>query len=1656
MGSPLKLHLGAELQTAIAGKEISPEDESRVRAYADDADLNRDRELSASEWTSFRSRFTSPPKIASFFDKRLSGDTILELKAEPKRNDADQARYLALHAAEEKNKLKILAEELKDTGSLSPQEIRRRLDAFQSLALEYLRLGGTPLEDPKEAASVRKTLNGLAAAVYEQLAKWADGGSYDEIRKLAPLYDAYRFLSEGDVESAQNTLEGVCGAGEAAPPEARRLLSAIRADQAEHNSLIALDIWQGYAEELSAQADRHANETIDGQIVQALELATGKSSGLDLRAQELRKERLLIAELRKKILNREAATLREALQLTARSDRADHRTLALQYLSPGPEKSRMAGEIRPLIVEYASQTTPDAGLEERLFRQTFQSAQDNRTLKSAHAVYTWLEGKTPDAKRRDQVKAQRERIQEVGEDYASTDIGDAFHGVAEMALAGAVAAPVHLAALFRLQKMGVTGWRGVTLALGAEAATEGAALGSIEVGKSAFSLHAAQALSPDVIAKTYGANLLMMGVLKPFARAGQIAGPRAARSLDLIAKGGKGLSAGGRALSWSLGHGGGFAGMVAANRGNQAVGFSESPGGSLSHSLAEDFLGYVRFAAAHRMLDGFSRGKLSGLSRETKVRAAGVENLLLAEAQVKHLGYRVTHRSHEGETAGQPTFSDPRGDFLYRQFFQLAASRPGFDGDKTARLIARGRRAELRDYLKGFGLKSVYEGRTFAAFDRDSSPDKPRSTLREVKTRFGRGLRQLLSGPALLLMGAGVGGPGGGRPKPVPSFQPTSTWLDSLLGRNSKTVGKTLHWLDAIERGHPLAKEAILKSLMKNGHKPPSPVKKLIIATLVASVMAGNKHALKILEEATGAFDFSREILRLVRARVPGAIEILLKREPSKKTTRELLSLFDSGSYPEISFAEEALRSRMNREPDIAELVKGYLSNANYPEDLQTLTELAEQGNPIVRRLRIGESNFGPLSFQVMPQSLEVRAPWLEAGFKYHLVLESDLVASRHLLDREVTLIESKDLGFDPWALPPRDSLLFYLQSADPADALPEIYHHRSFTFSPFASLPRKAMPFRQQMGTEAFAAKEFSTSFGFSEKLESNYRISKANSVEYKNIGTKELLEKDAGIFPDFAVHLELAQREALKAWRYMSREQIVTKINEHQADLALRLGEFSAQSEGYAEFKLRRHLFKIRMQMETLESLLRANPDQHPLTSKQWDAEAHQEYLKMLQQTQWPEKLLAALRFEKSWPAEIQGEKYDPEKGVSIGKLDASLLRSLALLTALRDGRHGGPLAAVRALKLSKNYPFPEIQEDMIRGVIWYLRENLSNVRHDNPEVRKQALEALRHFLILTEGSLVSQEFIRQFEQPGFDFEDRENLLITWSRRQQPASAKPADLPRGFGASLLHRAHRLNGLKGPSFVDLWTLDGTKPLAYMERVPAEEKHYLEALALEARHDPAARDAMKRFAEWGYSLAGEALAFTDMPFPFGPPILATAGGKTGELVPFKAEQPLMMESKKIIPEALAKQIFQETVAEIEKALESLPEELQDRPLPFSNSLEAAYRLSRQDSFAHGKLSNEELENRLVKLNDPEPDPAQIAFYLEKARREALEEARELSPSELQEEIQECREILVRMRALLDPSGQGELSFFEQVVMFETRIRLEIFKNFSRTPSPTRD
>src|SRR4029434_3320846 len=153
---------------------------------------------------------------------------------------ADQAMLLALNAPGEKRQLETLVKQFHEVQDGSPEQAKEFLEALNGLSQQYLQLGSAVFPNAEDTEFVRGELNTLAAQGFEILASVADTSPHAEIKKLAPLYNAYRFLALGDLEAAKSGLEKI----RKEVPEADTILKQMEGDHLKMLNLSALDAWE--------------------------------------------------------------------------------------------------------------------------------------------------------------------------------------------------------------------------------------------------------------------------------------------------------------------------------------------------------------------------------------------------------------------------------------------------------------------------------------------------------------------------------------------------------------------------------------------------------------------------------------------------------------------------------------------------------------------------------------------------------------------------------------------------------------------------------------------------------------------------------------------------------------------------------------------------------------------------------------------------------------------------------------------------------------------------------------------------------------------------------------------------------------------------------------------------------------------------------------------------------------------------------------------------------------------------------------------------------------------------------------------------------------------------------------------------------------------
>jgi len=157
--------------------------------------------------------------------------------------------------------------------------------------------------------------------------------------------------------------------------------------------------------------------------------------------------------------------------------------------------------------------------------------------------------------------------------------------------------------LARLENLGVGTITREVIAYSAGLAVQSGGFTSMQLIEEAALHDPSKVFTPGHIARTYGANLAMLGTLDLFGAAAEQSAPALAKALGLVKGGGKELSQGGLALVTGLKHAAGLGGMMASTQINQGLGLSNAPKGGLTESLLNDTFSYFKYSFAQHFVE---------------------------------------------------------------------------------------------------------------------------------------------------------------------------------------------------------------------------------------------------------------------------------------------------------------------------------------------------------------------------------------------------------------------------------------------------------------------------------------------------------------------------------------------------------------------------------------------------------------------------------------------------------------------------------------------------------------------------------------------------------------------------------------------------------------------------------------------------------------------------------------------------------------------------------------------------------------------------------------------------------------------------------------------------------------------------------------------
>lgn len=521
---------------------------------------------------------------------------------------ADRAMLVALNAEAEFKTIDGIKSQLDEADPQSPEEARELLNRARLLAQSYNILSAASFAAPEDREFVRQTMSALSGQVFHALAAAAQESPYEDINRLAPLYNGLADLALGDEQSARVNLKSV----RSELSEADEILKTMDRDDLRSLNLAALDVWES---------------TVEGH-------------------DEYEGQKELIGWIRESIRHGRYASIKEALA-------ASEDPFGQELLANTKSADRGGSEILPHLIEYASTLEPSEETTEILF----EDAQRTEELvpQGSYGVYCLLEASALDEKFKlwsqnatQEMTREKSFLEKFGKTVFSllpTNPEELALTMMGMGVAQKLGSLARLGALSRLTKAGVAGKTAMRLALGAEILAEGHALFAFNTLHAA-AYESAEALSPEQLAMNYGATLLTLGFLKPAAAAGKLYGPKFAKALGLVE--GADLSRAGERLAWATVHTFGLGSLIASGQINQVLSLAGTPKGGFAESLATDFVFYVKYGFAGKLFDHVAGARV----------AAKVKNLHEESGIVPVPGENTETLALARQSAARPSNND--------------------------------------------------------------------------------------------------------------------------------------------------------------------------------------------------------------------------------------------------------------------------------------------------------------------------------------------------------------------------------------------------------------------------------------------------------------------------------------------------------------------------------------------------------------------------------------------------------------------------------------------------------------------------------------------------------------------------------------------------------------------------------------------------------------------------------------------------------------------------------------------------------------------------------------------------------------------------------------------------------------------------------------
>jgi hypothetical protein len=412
-------------------------------------------------------------------------------------------------------------------------------------------------------------------------------------------------------------------------------------------NLAALDIWKSYIEE-GEKSDNDAAQGYWSQFKEALETSF-KGRGRTERDDSVRgwaNEKALVSEVEKILKEGTALTIHSALYLIEqgmvalpKKGAAHIRERARAYL--GYDRHSDPGLISRLI-RYTKEVSPDSAHAKSLLEETFTNLESkDSSVQTAFAIYSLVNQLSPQAEIQQETQGHLNALQghssfkRAAEKFLySLSPTEVAVNVGLMFVSGGLGNLAKLLAMKKFEQAGVVGLKAIAGATGAGLAVEMASLGTFNNLQQVLT-HDPSKMTAKNIADNYKKAASMIGFTKLFGNIGGIAAPNLAKGFRMAPQ--EGLTLGGKAFTWGVGHTAGLSGMIASSRFNQARGWQQAPVGGENEALMNDFLGYVEFAGAqgmaHSAVDAITQGKLSEFQQKQQQEITKLTAKLMPQVQ---------------------------------------------------------------------------------------------------------------------------------------------------------------------------------------------------------------------------------------------------------------------------------------------------------------------------------------------------------------------------------------------------------------------------------------------------------------------------------------------------------------------------------------------------------------------------------------------------------------------------------------------------------------------------------------------------------------------------------------------------------------------------------------------------------------------------------------------------------------------------------------------------------------------------------------------------------------------------------------------------------------------------------------------------------------